>query len=1164
MDAKVETSTRKPLGFLAKGGETAALILAHDWSGTPLGPPETWPQFLRSALSICLTSSFPTAIYWGPEFHLLYNDAWALVPVERHPWAMGRPAAEVWPDIWDVIGPQLALVLESGEGFSTYDQMLPLMLSGVRRETYWNYSFTAIRSDDGSTVGVFSQGHETTDRVLGERRNRFLLDLSDRLRSLADPREVIETAQEALGRHLGANRVGYGEVEETARYFTTQCNWTDGSVPSREGTHDLAGFGPDVLAALRAGIPLLISDAARDPRTCAPESLAAFDAIDTRAVITASLVKEGRMQAALYVHAQEPRPWGEHDAELVAEVAERTWAAVERARAEARLRENEERQAFLLRLGDKIRRLSDPEAVVAATARALGERLGVTRVAYAEIDEAAGLASVPRGWVDETAEHLPERIRLADYGEILIERLRAGGTLRVDNTATDPVTCGSYAVLDMIAARALVSVPLFKDNRFAVSLNVHQDRPRTWTDSEVELIEAVAERTREAVERARSEMALREREALLQQLNDTLEHRIEATLSERNLLATIVETTDAQIQVLDHGYRWLAINKACADEYQRIFGKRPEIGGSLLELLSDKPEQQAAAKAVWSRALAGEAFTQVSEFGDRELDSRFYEMRFEVLRGQDGSQIGAFLTGRDVTERVAEQRRLAEAQAARREADTLYRAYFENAPEALFVIGVGSDGGFVVEEVNPAHETGVGFKIEDIRGKRIEDILPPSVAQQVLKTYRHVIETGAIHQYREEFDIGSEPQHWDTSLVPVRDADGRIVRMMGSSRNVTRQVTAEEALRQSQKMESMGQLTGGVAHDFNNLLTPIVGALDMLQSRGVGGEREQRLIAAAAQSAERAKTLVQRLLAFARRQPLQTAAVDVGKVVGGMADLVASTTGPQVKVVVEVADDLPPAKADLNQLEMALLNLAVNARDAMPGGGTLRISALAETIQEGAGGTLQPGRYVRLSVADTGVGMDEATLARAVEPFFSTKGIGKGTGLGLSMAHGLASQLGGALSIKSKLGLGTNVELWLPESADAPKSPSPADEVPHAHALGTVLLVDDEEFVRLSTAEMLSDLGYKVLEAATAEAGFSLAQSGAEFDLLITDHLMPGMTGSDLAQAVQALRPGVPILVISGYAETEGIVPDLPRLTKPFRKDELAAGLALLMKSSSF
>ena len=205
----------------------------------------------------------------------------------------------------------------------------------------------------------------------------------------------------------------------------------------------------------------------------------------------------------------------------------------------------------------------------------------------------------------------------------------------------------------------------------------------------------------------------------------------------------------------------------------------------------------------------------------------------------------------------------------------------------------------------------------------------------------------------------------------------------------------EEALRQSQKLEAMGQLTGGVAHDFNNLLMPIIGSLDMLQRRQIGGEREQRLIGGALQSADRAKTLVQRLLAFARRQPLQPVAVDVAELVTGMAQLIESTTGPQIRVVVDVAKNVPLANADPNQLEMAILNLSVNARDAMTQGGTLRISASPETVQAIHRSKLKPGPYVRISVADTGTGMDEAVLARAIEPFFSTKGVGKGTGLGL-------------------------------------------------------------------------------------------------------------------------------------------------------------------------
>jgi signal transduction histidine kinase len=295
-------------------------------------------------------------------------------------------------------------------------------------------------------------------------------------------------------------------------------------------------------------------------------------------------------------------------------------------------------------------------------------------------------------------------------------------------------------------------------------------------------------------------------------------------------------------------------------------------------------------------------------------------------------------------------------------------------------------------------------------------------------------------------------------------------------------IETQEALRQSQKMEAMGQLTGGVAHDFNNLLTPIVGSLDMLMRRGLGTEREQRLISGAMQSAERAKTLVQRLLAFARRQPLQPTAVDVRSLVSGLAGLLESTLGPKIDVNLSIDEDLPPARADANQLEMALLNLAVNARDAMPDGGVLTISAKHERVFRVRREKLKKGEYLRLSVTDTGVGMDESTAARAVEPFFSTKGIGKGTGLGLSMVHGLAAQLGGKLSLESTPGRGTSVELWLPVSSDTAAQPV-TERINEASDAGQmrVLLVDDEELVRLSTAAMLADLGYEVVEASSGE-----------------------------------------------------------------------------------
>jgi PAS domain S-box-containing protein len=365
-------------------------------------------------------------------------------------------------------------------------------------------------------------------------------------------------------------------------------------------------------------------------------------------------------------------------------------------------------------------------------------------------------------------------------------------------------------------------------------------------------------------------------------------------------------------------------------------------------------------------------------------------------------------------------------------------------------------------------------------------------------------------------------------------------------------VETQEALKQSQKLEAMGSLTGGVAHDFNNLLTPIIGSLDMLHRRQIGGEREQRLIAGALQSADRARTLVQRLLAFARRQPLRPEPVAPSALIHGMADLIGTTLGPQIRLQLDIAPALPHAIADPQQIEMALLNLAVNARDAMPGGGRLTVSAQRGDNPAAAG--LAPGAYVVIRVTDTGTGMDADTRRRAVEPFFSTKGVGRGTGLGLSMAHGLALQLGGRLTIDSNVGEGTSVALWLPAGAAA-AAVRPAPGVATAAVAGTVLLVDDEDLVRASTADMLVDLGFEVIEARSGSEALARLDEAGAIDLLVTDHLMPGMTGVELAREIVARRPGLPVLVVSGYSDAVGLAADLPRLEKPFRQADLLAAL---------
>ena len=365
-----------------------------------------------------------------------------------------------------------------------------------------------------------------------------------------------------------------------------------------------------------------------------------------------------------------------------------------------------------------------------------------------------------------------------------------------------------------------------------------------------------------------------------------------------------------------------------------------------------------------------------------------------------------------------------------------------------------------------------------------------------------------------------------------------------------------------QKIESLGQLTGGVAHDFNNLLMAILGNLELLRKMLSDNPKARRLIDGAVQGAERGATLTKRMLAFARRQELKPETVDVPMLVDGMLDMLQRSLGPAIQITTEFDSDLPPTRVDRNQLELALLNLALNARDAMPLGGRLVICAHRERIASGEVSGLRPGDYVCIAERDTGLGMDEATLKRATEPFFTTKGAGRGTGLGLSMVDGLVAQSGGAMRIASREGVGTQVELWLPVSEGGrteqvlPAHPARTEEI----GCCRVLVVEDDPIVAAGTVAMLEDLGHSAIEAGSGEAALERLNSGEAVDLVLTDHAMPGMSGTELAFCIRRNWPDLPIIIVTGYAELPGDRDlELPRLSKPYRQQDLARLLATLI-----
>lgn len=381
---------------------------------------------------------------------------------------------------------------------------------------------------------------------------------------------------------------------------------------------------------------------------------------------------------------------------------------------------------------------------------------------------------------------------------------------------------------------------------------------------------------------------------------------------------------------------------------------------------------------------------------------------------------------------------------------------------------------------------------------------------------------------------------------------------------------AEETLRQAQKMEAVGQLTGGIAHDFNNMLTGIIGALDLMKRRIASNRFDDlgRFMEAASSSALRAANLTSRLLAFSRRQSLDSKPTDVNALVLRLSDLLHHTVNENISIAIEARDGVPAAVVDANQLENAILNLAINARDAMPDGGKLTIETAVvnvDTSYANARPGVSPGRYVVVAVSDNGVGMTPDLVEKAFEPFFTTKPVGQGTGLGLSMVYGFARQSNGQVRIHSTPGQGTSVKIYLPAAQQDSIEQAEADKPVPQGSGQAVLLVEDDPSVRLLIGEVLAELGYKIIEAADASAAIAVLGDGCRIDMMITDVGLPGMNGRQLAEVAREHHPDVPILFVTGYAENAAIRAgflgtNMAMITKPFQVDELAARIGEMLR----
>jgi PAS domain S-box-containing protein len=537
----------------------------------------------------------------------------------------------------------------------------------------------------------------------------------------------------------------------------------------------------------------------------------------------------------------------------------------------------------------------------------------------------------------------------------------------------------------------------------------------------------------------------------------------------------------------------------------------------------------------------------------------------DPIKADGGELIGFAKITRDLTERKQAQEALADR-------DEQFRRLVLNVTD--YAIYMLSPEGFV-SSWNLGAERIKGYSADEVIGQHFSRFYPEE--ERAKGTPQNGLEIARTtgHFQAEGWRVRKDGSRFWASVVidAIRNEAGELVGYAKITRDVTERLEqqrqldrAREELFQAQKVEAIGQLTGGVAHDFNNLLMVVLGSLDVLGRRLPLNERDRRLLENAQQAAQRGAQLTKRMLAFARKQELEKKPVDLPELVRSMSGLLSRTLGPQINIETRFPLSLPRVVADPNQMDSALLNLAVNARDAMPNGGNLIISA-QERVISAPEGPLAKGRYVRLAVQDDGEGMDMATLARAADPFFTTKGVGKGTGLGLSMVQGIAEQSGGQLILTSEPGKGTTAEIWLPVLIESDQGDArdvvAETEIPISERSLKVLAVDDDALVLLNTTIMLEELGHVALEAHSGDAALRILSEHDDIDLVITDQAMPRMTGLALAAELSRLRPNLPVVLASGYADIEEArLMKLPRLAKPFGQEELARMISRLIPST--
>ncbi|WP_246670286.1 GAF domain-containing hybrid sensor histidine kinase/response regulator [Bradyrhizobium stylosanthis] len=1032
----------------------------------------------------------------------------------------------------------------------------------------------------------------------------MLAQLGDSIRQISDPDELAFEAAARLGQALGVVRAGYGIIDVDTETITISRDWFKPGLESLAGKLSFRDYGSYV-ENLKRGEAVICVDVRLDPRT--REHAPALEAIAARAFVNLPVSEPDGVVALLFLCDATPRKWTDSDIILIREVAERTRTAVERRRAEHFVRANAARLQFLDTLGKATAVARDADAVLSITTRMLGEYLNVSSCAYADMDPDLDGFTIRGDWAAPGAMHIVGHYSLADFGKRAVAELGAGKPLIIHDNLNE-LAPEEAATFQNIGIGATICMPLVKEGRLTALMAIHHQRPHRWTDDELALLTEVTERSWAHIERVRSDEAARESAdrlglankaagigtwdfdpvrnilrwddrckelfGLSPDANVTYEGAFLRGLHPDDRALADAAVTRAlnpddpkpyniefrTIGIEDGVERWIA---ATGDA---LFGQGRAIRfvGTVLDITAQKRAERHLrllndTGSIVARELDLEKIVQIVTDAGVELSGAQFGAFFYNMLTPDGESYMLYsLSGvpRSAFEKFPMPRNTAvfgptfAGTGVVRSDDILKDPrYGKNAPRkgmpkghlpvrSYLAVPVISRSGEVLGGLFFGHPEPGRFQIEH--------------ETTLLGIAGHA--ATAIDNAR----LFAERRRAEANLQALNaELEQRV------AAEIAERLKTEEQLRQAQKMEAVGQLTGGIAHDFNNMLAVIIGGLNLAKRKLGKGEIDvDRFIDGAIDGANRAATLTQRLLAFSRQQPLSPELLDINKMIGGMSELLDRALGELINLETIFAAGLWRVKADPAQLESAILNLAVNARDAMPQGGKLTMETGNASIDDKYARDygLTPGQYVLICVTDNGTGMDKATLAKAFDPFFTTKSVGKGTGLGLSQVYGYVRQSGGHVKIYSEQKVGTTVKIYLPrfhgdelQSRRDTNAPRPAG----GHLSEVILVVEDDDRVRAISCESLRELGYTVIEAGGPREAIRRVEDGATPDLLFTDVVMPEMTGSELARVILERHPNLKVLFTTGYTRNaivhNGVLDaGTHLLSKPFNIDDLA------------